>query len=339
MDNLNFFPQIDFNYWYERNIENSNSSIRFVSMITRINNIYEKDNNFNQAYFCGNQNEISRLKELSYNELEDEIIRLIRSKENEAEFTDIEILKIYDLIQIWGGLTGGSNPYKITNNNSIRLEFNKWIKYYRELINLSIKQDNNAYNFVLQRKIPNLNMSFGSKHIFFWSRKELEKEKSSLIVIDNKISGVFGYKKAINADYNLILGFVHEKSIEKNLMSYQIEKALFTFHKFYFNNDNDKFIQKDSNSKDYDVALRLKQVLDIDNLEKNQFKVQTKSKGKKIKISKLDYLNLKGVFFISAEYYNKSKNKALINTKSSINYKGRLYYEYIGDNEQLEILS
>ena len=108
---MDILPKIDFNYWYNKNLEDSNTERRFVSMITRINNIFEKDNKFKQSYFCGDNNETIRLKELNYNQLENEIIILIRNKKNEADFSDMEILKIFDLIQIWGGLTGGSNVY------------------------------------------------------------------------------------------------------------------------------------------------------------------------------------------------------------------------------------
>ena len=65
--------------------------------------------------------------------------------------------------------------------------------------------------------------------------------------------------------------------------------------------------------------------------------VDSKKSFKKIKVSKSDFFNLNGVFFISAEYFNKSKNKTLIYTKSKINYKGRIFYEYIGDKDRLEI--
>jgi len=331
-------PQIDFNYWYERNIEISNSSIRFVSMITRINNIYEKDNNFNQAYFCGNQNEINRLKQLNYNQLENEIIILIRNKKDEADFSDMEVLKIFDLIQIWGGLTGGSNPYKIKDNSSVRLNYKNWIKEYKRLINLSINQNIESYKFVIEKNIPCLNMSFGSKHISFWSRKE--EDDNCLVVIDNKISGVSGVKTASEADFKLIIENVFKISNEFNLKPYQIEKALFTFHKYYFDNNNSKFNEVDVNSIDYDVANNLKEFLKIGLINnskdsKKAFKFIQKSK---FIISKYECLKINNEVYISMEYVSKTvKIKGLINKLSFITKEKKIFYKYDGDKDRLRV--
>ena len=74
-------PNIDFNYWYNQNQTNALIQNRFISMITRICNIYQINNNHKQAFFCGNEIEINRLKKLNYNELEQEIInRIIKIK-------------------------------------------------------------------------------------------------------------------------------------------------------------------------------------------------------------------------------------------------------------------
>ena len=338
MNDSNIIPKIDFNYWYNKNSEDSNTERRFVSMITRINNIFEKDNNFKQAYFCGDHNETIRLKELNYNQLENEIIILIRNKKNEADFSDMEILKIFDLIQIWGGLTGGSNPYQIKDNNTVRLNYKNWIEQYRKLINLSINQNIESYKFVIEKNIPCLNMSFGSKHISFWSRKDVDD--NCLIVIDNKISGVSGVKIASEADYKLIIENVFKIANELNLKPYQIEKALFTFHKFYFDNNNSKFYDIDVNSIDYNVANNLKEFLKIGmiNNSKDSKKVFEFRQKTKFIISKNDYLKINNEVYISMEYISKTiKIKGLINKLSSITKEKRIFYKYVGDKERLII--
>lgn len=334
------FPKIDFKYWYNKNIEDSNTEPRFKSMITKINNIYENNNNLNQAYFCGDKIEINRLKNLNYNQLENEILNLIKnkSKKNVTDFSDNEILQIFDLIQIWGGLTGGSNPYQIKNNKSVRLNYEKWIKDYRNLINLSIEKNIKAYEFVLKKNIPCLNMSFGSKHISFWSRKKVDDNKC-LIVIDNKISGVSGVKIASKADYNLIIKNVHKIASEINMKPYQIEKALFTFHKFYFDNNNSKFKDVNNNSRDYHLAINLKECLKIGLTNFKGLKSGNKVRQTtNIIISKKDIMKVNETYYISSEYISKnSKIKKLTNTSSTVEYKTRLYFMFVGNINNLLI--
>ena len=83
-------PIINFKYWFNQNQANALIENRFKSMITRISNIYIENNNYKQVYFCDNDKEISRLKDLNYNELENEIIMRIQKindidKANENE--------------------------------------------------------------------------------------------------------------------------------------------------------------------------------------------------------------------------------------------------------------
>ena len=250
----------------------------------------------------------------------------------------MEILKIFDLIQIWGGLTGGSNPYKIKDNNTVRLNYKNWIEQYRKLINLSINQNIEGYKFVIEKNIPCLNMSFGSKHISFWSRKDVDD--NCLIVIDNKISGVSGVKKASEADYKVIIENVFKIANELNLKPYQIEKALFTFHKFYFDNNNSKFYDVDVNSIDYNVANNLKEFLKIGmiNNSKDSKKVFEFRQKTKFIISKNDCLKINNEVYISMEYVSKTiKIKGLINKLSSITKEKRIFNKYVGDKERLII--
>ena len=71
-------PIIDFKYWFNQNQDNALIENRFISMITRISNIYNENNKHKQSYFCENDTEISRLKNLNYNELENEILMRIQ---------------------------------------------------------------------------------------------------------------------------------------------------------------------------------------------------------------------------------------------------------------------
>jgi hypothetical protein len=339
MNKLNILPQINFNYWHNKNVEDSNNIGKgVVSMISKITKIYNKDNTFKQAYFCGNNIEINRLKGLNYNEFENEILVLIRVNKSIQDFSDEEILRIFDLIQIWGGLTGGSNPYHIRNNNSTRLGYQSWIKNYRELVIKSIEREVESYEYVLKGNIPYLKMSFGSKHISFWSRRN--GDDNCLVIIDNKISGVSGIKIASKANFKLIVENVKKIADELNLMPYQIEKALFTFHKFYFDNSNSKFNNVDINSVDYDKACDLKIVLSIgsnnDLVDSKNYKPRLNTR---FIVPKNDYLKINDDVFISVEYIklNKRKIQQFINELSTSTIDKRVYYKFTGNKEVLEI--
>ena len=254
-------PNIDFNYWYNRNLEDSkNIQQRSKSMVSKIANIYEINNNYNQSYFCGNIEEVHRLKNLNYIDLENEIIKQIINIENIDSEKDASILKIFDLINIWGGLTGGSNFYHIKNDSSPRLDYKNWLPEYKELINMAILKDLNAYKYILNNNIPGLRMSFGSKHISFWSRKNANTR--CLIIIDNKIAGTTGFKKANDANYSMIVSELHKLEDDLKMEPHKLEKALFTFHMHFFDNKNSKFYGKIGDN-DYSIALKLKKQLNI----------------------------------------------------------------------------
>lgn len=349
MDNLNFLPQIDFNYWYQisENI-NQEKNERNEPIIKRhhavINMVYEKyKKGIKTAYFSqfDNENEIveevNRLKRMTYYELENEIIILVNvaiknnfyiDNDDEVELT----LKIFDLIQIWGGIPGGGGPYQTKNNINWRINPDKkWIRDYKNASKLAYDGETKAYDEF--RKLKHLGgLAFASKHAFFYSKCS---DKKSLVIIDVKIAHCFLIQRAnyINKEVILkILDFINNASKENKLLTWQIEKALFTFHLINF---KDKI--RIPNDNNIDV-----QTIDIIanwyNISESKTKhVDSKKSFEKIKVSKSDFFNLNGVFFISAEYYSKSNNKTLIDTKSNINYKGRILYEYIGDKERLTI--
>jgi len=54
-------PSIDFKYWFAKNQKDSLNENRFIALITKIQNIYIKNNEYNQTYFCGDELEIRRL--------------------------------------------------------------------------------------------------------------------------------------------------------------------------------------------------------------------------------------------------------------------------------------
>lgn len=263
-------PKIDFQYWFNLNQLTALTENRFVSMITRINNIYKNDSNHKQAYFCGDENEINRLKSLNYLQLEDEILNKIIAHPDINNIDDnveieklfgLEILQIFDLINVWGGIQGGSNFYNIKKNTSTRIKYNIWLPKYIKIIKKAILKDASSYDDVLNGDIPNLKMSFGSKHISFWSRKN--GNAKCLIIIDNKIAGATGVKIAKEAEFKNIIKEIHELEDELKIEPQKVEKAVFTFHEYYFDNANSKF-NNNQEGLDYIKALIIKNKLNID---------------------------------------------------------------------------
>ena len=333
-------PIINFKYWFNQNQANALIENRFKSMITRISNIYIENNNYKQVYFCDNDKEITRLKDLNYNELENEIIMRIQKINDIDKADENEILDIFDLINIWGGLQGGSNFYNIKNGTSTRIQYKEWLQNYVKLIKKAILKDSSSYSDILDGKIPNLNMSFGSKHISFWSRKN--GNEKCLIVIDNKIAGVTGVKKAINADFKDIIQEVHNLEAEIKLEPQMIEKALFSFHSNFFDNETTKFRDK-IHSIDYSVALMIKRELGISDeiLEKKKRGPKTLH-SKKIQIITILKTNTiksnEGIIYIKSNYIEKEKKlKKYTDKKSSLKYKGEIYLKYSGYRQLLKI--
>ena len=183
-------------------------------------------------------------------------------------------------------------------------------------------------------------MSFGSKHISFWSRKN--GNEKCLIVIDNKIAGVSGVKKAKSADFKNIIQEVHNLEDKLNLEPQQIEKALFSFHSYYFDNENSKFNDK-IDSIDNSVALMIKRELGISDeiLEKKKRGPKTLH-SKKIQIITILKTNTiksnEGIIYIKSNYIEKEKIlKKYTDKKSSLKYKGEIYLKYSGYRQLLKI--
>jgi len=248
---------LNFIHWFDKNQKQGEQENRHHALITRINNVSVPMGQ-SLSYFCDDIEEVDRIKNLTYNQFEEEIVQKIRLcdlNSNDA------ILRVFDLIQIWGGLQGGSNFYRnIRGNNCLRLDYQNWIDAYRELIILSINNDRNAYQLIINRVIPYLGLSFGSKHISFWSRRD--SSINPLVIIDNKIAGLWGFHKSSNLSYqnvNGILNDISETSTQTGLAMHHIEKSLFSFHKFYFNNENSSWSNRISDFNidqlvDYDLA-------------------------------------------------------------------------------------
>jgi hypothetical protein len=337
-NNERIVPEINFQHWYVVNQasvngdENRHKSV--ITLIIKNYFDYTSKNQLNEIqipYFIGNTEEIKTLSDISYNGLEDLIIKNIRDF-NFNMSKDLDLLKIFDLIQIWGGLFGGSNPYNLRNGNMpTRLNLN-WIEDYKKCAKQASNGDIAVYENIID--IPELGLSFGSKHISFWSRKN--GNDNCLVVIDNKIAGTTGNSKPRKDIIKKIVNGIHYYANIKQFEPQQIEKALFTFHAHYFDNSNSKFtgIEK-KGDMDYAVAVAVAEKLGIDGNSNNKKDSNNKPSGQiksnKIKILKLpksECIKTKTDIFISAVYVEKNKHKLskYVNMTKNANIKGKNYF-------------
>lgn len=269
-------PKIDFPYWYNCSLDsNKKRDKNKKPIILRhhdvINMIYTKrflSDKIKTAYFTNYKskkdinNEVSKLLNLTYFELENYIIKCVNEARKQNYFInkeggDEQMLKIFDLIQIWGGIPGGGGPYQIRKRNGEKVlpwrSINNlgWLKDYKEAALKASKGDIQAYSEF--RKIKHLGgLAFASKHAYFFSKHLNNK---SLIIIDVKIAHCFGYFYANDLELdqiNLLLEEVSKVAKSNKLYRWQIEKALFTFHLENFKGR--KKIANSHKSKNIDIV-------------------------------------------------------------------------------------
>jgi hypothetical protein len=284
--------EIDYKYWY--NISELNNSARNnegTPIIRRhyevIKMIYEKrylNEKIKTAYFTyfknddKIKNEVEKLLKFTYVELENYIIENINiSRKNDFKDNDL-MLKIFDLIQIWGGIPGGGGPYQRRKRKNGELgspwrslNYLEWIIIYKEAAKLASIGDLNAYSKF--QEIKHLGgLAFASKHAYFFSKHLNIK---SLIIIDVKIAHCFKTEKANdlnNLNINGILKYITKIALKNNLNRWQIEKALFTFHLINFYNN--KIIKNTDTNKLKD----LKAIKELENWYKT-FQTPTNEKN------------------------------------------------------------
>ena len=234
-------PDIDFKFWYNINTQLNNSREEGViikrhhAVATQILNSY-KDKKIRLGYFTEFEdekeifNEYRRIKNLTYEELENEILK-ISSEIIKDGFKNKElILKTFDLIQIWGGRPGGNNIYN--SNGFDRINNTEWIKIYIDGLEKASVGDYESYQIL--KSIKHLQIPFASKHLNFFSR---HLKVNSLIIIDEKISHCFKMedpKSLSKEDIKLINDLCRAKANDIGYEPWQIEKALFSFHSSYF---------------------------------------------------------------------------------------------------------
>jgi hypothetical protein len=333
-------PKIDFQYWYIVNNELSKTRekglyiTRHHAVATQIWNKYLNEN-LRLAYFTQfNEDdkikvEYERIKNLTYEELENEILRNTSEIIQDSFRNKESILKTFDLIQIWGGKPGGNNIYN--RNGFDRLNNTEWMKVYIDGAKEASLGNHESYQIL--KSIKHLEIPFASKHVNFYSR---HLKMNSLIIIDEKISHCFKIEdpKTLSIkEIETINDLCKTTAANIGYEPWQIEKALFSFHLRYF---KAKSLKNENYLNDLDTTNVKEIYVWYEENKKNSSLKESKVKS----ISKVINRNKKNIkYIIKKNEYFIAKDGCIFIINSAIerclipSYKiDKLKYLKINDN-------
>jgi len=237
-DNFHF-PPIDYRYWLSQHGDNDVGNIR-LGLTSRLSNLKMINSTISQ--------DVIELKSMfeAVNYIDEKVAIKIK------EYQDY--LDIFDAINNWGGkaIQRGKIYSGLTLRN--RLDYEDWFANYIKAANLLRQEDRVLEGIELMFSTPGLGVSFGSKHIAFWTYDNpitaVYDSKISQILLRSanpKIKDMIPFISAINKLANDQSDYCH------CLTPKEIEKALFAFHKYYWLN-NGKWLGKTSGN-DLDCAI------------------------------------------------------------------------------------
>jgi hypothetical protein len=190
-----------------------------------------------------------------------EIINRIRQGDSEQDYSDTELLIIFDLIQGWGGAQGRW-PYIVPKDRPHRLHYTQFCETYRravsqlfkiQLIGVSKDRVENANKIICE--LPRVGISFSSKHLQFWSIGLDLTPK--LAIFDSRmkqlIAGASGCRPE-SVTYIEFLETLESAANQLGVSSEVYERSLFAFSKNYFPNESLQLKDKAALTEDIEVA-------------------------------------------------------------------------------------
>jgi hypothetical protein len=238
IDNFHF-PPIDYRYWLSRHGDNIVGGTR-LGLTSRLSYLKMMNSTISQ--------DVIGLKSMP------EAVKFIERKIASETKGEQDYLDIFDAINNWGGKT--IQRGKIYSGLTLRnnLEYGNWFANYIMAADLLRQKERVLDGIELMFSIPGLGVSFGSKHIAFWTY-----DNPVTAVYDSKISQIL--LRSENPKIKDVIPFF--SAIKKladdqseycgNLMPKEIEKALFAFHEYYWLN-NGKWLGKTSGN-DFGCAV------------------------------------------------------------------------------------
>ncbi|MDA9310708.1 hypothetical protein N9Q35_00925 [Amylibacter sp.] len=162
-------------------------------------------------------------------------------------------IRIFDIIQLWGGGMGIKRFYF----SGTRHDLPKWLPNYISFIKVVSEEDNEQSIKVqvgLEKllSIYGLGMSFASKHLKFWNNLPIFDDRISLLLYSSKAKKISAYLKFLDDVSNL--------ASQSGLTILEVETSLFAFSQHYFKNDKLLLTGKNTNDVDYDIAREIAEV-------------------------------------------------------------------------------
>lgn len=237
-DNFHF-PPIDYRYWLSQHGDNDVGNIR-LGLTSRLSSLKMINSTISQ--------DVIELKSMF------EAVNYIEKKVASETKSYQDYLDIFDAINNWGGkaIQRGIIYSGLTLRN--KLDHEDWFAYYIKAANLLRQEDRVLEGIELMFSTPGLGVSFGSKHIAFWTYDNpvtaVYDSKISQILLRSenpKIKDMIPFISAINKLAN------EQSDYCDGLKPKEIEKALFAFHKYYWLN-NGRWLGKVSGN-DIDCAI------------------------------------------------------------------------------------
>ena len=216
------FPEINYEYWSNKN--------NYFSDVPLLDTIKQGLQHASKAGLIE-----PFLKKIKTNA---DLVNLIRLKIKEYkkinDFSDFELLVIFDLIQGWGGKMGRM-PYCRPKAQPVRMTLKELPDIYRLGINYCVVGD---YESALDEfiSIKTMGESFATKHIFFWS-SEFGESPKALPIYDTRIKRLLFPGNVNSASYDVYVKSLNEKAIKLAMPGHLVERALFSFSQNFFSNN------------------------------------------------------------------------------------------------------
>ena len=251
MITLGLLNDIDFKFWLKSNDYYSPDKFR-------------SETGFTHAERAGLINKFRKRinSNLDLINLIEERINLVSSPDN---YSDNDLLIIFDLIQAWGGRTG-RNPYVLKGApriNKQELFATTYRSAIQMLFEINMESDYELDVLPIKKKIeelPQVGESFSTKHLSFWSR--FLKDCPNLVIYDTRMREIIKAankgKNINNIKYKDFIDALKDAKEALGLDINEMERAIFAFSSNYFSND--KFILLDEykiEHDDLDIATDL----------------------------------------------------------------------------------
>ena len=236
------YPNINYHFWMNRNPFYGHNPIP-ATMRTSLAHYASRPGLINDV--------ILNIDNLLCSELVQEIKNGIENVVNNNLFDNEDlVLRIFDLIQGWGGKMG-KGPY-VPFQNPVRDQINNWIHIYQSAIRLAIQGNPNSLREFI--RIPKIGESFGTKHMHFWSKYGAGQP---VPIYDLRIKTLLYFTSSRIPNYQTYINEISKQAQINNLVMEEIERALFAFSTNYFPNNKLRIKANYSSDVDLDIAQDL----------------------------------------------------------------------------------